>query len=492
MLAWLAVVAAVWSVDGVGLDGPAAGTDEDRPVASRPYLHTVVELGAALAGGTVWYLRHGTQGENWGHGFELRTWRRKFFGDDITFDTDHYNTNAIGHPIDGAIYYQIARGNGLGPGASFIASTLASTFWEYFVEIPEHPSLNDMILTPIGGAVIGEATYQLGRYLAVSGSGAARCTGAFLFAPIAALNDRPFCRARGGIIPTAQLELSAGLNRAVFNGGFVRDEFALSFGSDVVSHRGYQRGEGSTFVGPGQWSGFYVDTRIGGNHLDGLWLSARTVWAGRYDRHYHSMAGETDLPETAGPTEGWGWLLGLGSSFDYRLRDLPRVHDRLASVGLGGPSFELSARDGVSMRFNLNVQYAFAIIGSLAYRAAYLSVTDDDIKSPLRDNGYYYAHGVVWAATLSVDLGPIGFSGDARGGWFWSIDAGDPAQSLIQRDVLLRDIRFYATAAMWTRPLVGAFRFGLGYQRVWRTSAMLDTTVNATEADILGNVAVGF
>ena len=95
-------------------------------------------------------------------------------GEDVTFDGDHFNTNALGHPMGGTAYYQIARGNGLGPGASFISSLLASTFWEYFVEIPEHPSLNDMILTPTAGAVIGEATYRLGRYFATSGPGGRR------------------------------------------------------------------------------------------------------------------------------------------------------------------------------------------------------------------------------------------------------------------------------------------------------------------------------
>jgi hypothetical protein len=464
--------------------------DDSRPVVSRPYLYTTLELGAVLLGGTIWYLRHGTDG-SWGHGFELHTWKRKILGEDVDFDTDHYNTNAIGHPMDGTVFYHIARGNGFGPGASFITSAFASTFWEYFVELPEHPSLNDMILTPVGGAVIGEATYQLGRYLAVSGTGFARCTGAFLFAPVAALNDRPICRARRGIIPTAQLELAVGLNRAVFDDGFVRDEFALSFGSDIVSQRAYQRaGNGAIAIRAGQWASIYGDLRIGQNRLDGAWLVARAVWAGRYDRHYH--LNETDPPDMAGPAHGWGWLLGLGSSFDYRLRDLPRVHDRIASVGVGGPAFEFSARNGALLRARFNLEYAFAIVGSMAYRTGYPTVSGEEIKSPLRDNGYYYAHGVVSATTVSVDLGPVGLMADGRGGWYWSIDAGDPAQSEIRRNVLLHDTRYYATVSMWTRPLVAAFRFGLAYQHVWRTSSMAETTVKATESDILGAATVLF
>ena len=173
MLASLALVAALWTGD-VPITPIGAPEEEDnRPVVSHPYLYTTVEIALVLAGGTVWYLRNGTD-ERWSRAVEWRSWKRKLLAHDVTFDTDHFNTNSVGHPLGGTAYYQIARGNGLGPGAAFLSSVLASTFWEYFVEIPEHPSLNDLILTPIGGAVIGEASYQLGRYFARSGTGVAR------------------------------------------------------------------------------------------------------------------------------------------------------------------------------------------------------------------------------------------------------------------------------------------------------------------------------
>ena len=511
MLAWLGVVTALLSVD-VGADTNAAwpepppalpgadisplpsglSTDEFRPIVRHPYLYTALETTLALTAGTIWYLRHGTD-ESWRAAFEFRTWKRKLIGEDVDFDGDHFNTNAAGHPIGGAGYYQIARGNGLGPGAAFITSALASTFWEYFVELPEHPSINDLIMTPVGGAVIGEATYRLGRYLAVSGSGSVRCAAAFVFAPVAMINDRLHCRRRDEVLPSARLELSLGFNRVAFDSGMTRNEVALGFGSDIVTKRVYQRaGEGGVAVGPGQWAGFNADLLLGENNLEGAWFNARTVWAGRYQRHYRSMTDETDLPEVGGPPQGWGWLLGMGSSFDYRLRDLPTVHDRIASVGLLGPAFELSARNGAIMRATFNLQYAFALVGSMAYRADPMSLADNVIKTELRNFGYYYAQGVVSAATLMFDLGPIGFSGDARGGWYWSINAGDPSQSTIQRDILLHDTRFYLTTSMWTRPLVGAARFGLSYQQIWRHSNMLGATIAENESDLLATTALIF
>jgi len=498
MLAWLALVAALWSGNGDAPVAPiaapiAAPNPVSQPTVSHPYLFTAIEIALVLAGGTIWYFRNGAD-ERWSRGAEWRAWKRKMTAEDIVFDGDHYNTNAVGHPLGGTAYYQIARGNGLGPGPAFIASVLGSTFWEYFVEIPEHPSLNDLILTPAGGAVIGETTYQLGRYLARSGTSLGHCAGAFVFSPVASINDRPICRVHpGALLPWAKLGLSIGVNRAVFDGTFVREELAVAMGSEIVTQRAYQRpGSGSVPVAPGQWSSLFADGRFGGNHLDGFWFHAQTVWGGRYDRSYHVGGDETDVPLAAARSRGWGTMLGLGSSFDYRLRDLPRVHDRITSIGLGGPTFEFSARRSVLVRLSLSTQYAFAIVGSMAYRTQYPLVLGQTIKTPLRDSGYYYAHGLVYAATLNVDLGPIGFTGDARGGWYWSIDAADPNQSTIRSDLLLRDSRLYLTGAMWTRPVFGPLRFGGAVEYVRRASYMSDAGFIGTELNMLATTAFGF
>jgi hypothetical protein len=143
------------------------------------------------------------------------------------------------------------------------------------------------------------------------------------------------------------------------------------------------------------------------------------------------------------------------------------------------------------LRAFLSMEYAFALVDSMAYRAYVLSLVDDVIKTSLRDSGYYYGHGVVSAATLTADFGPIGFVADGRGAWYWSINGADPAQSAIQRDVLLHDARIYLSAALWTRPL-GVLRFGIGVEHVRRTSNMLDTAVVGTESDVMATTAIGF
>lgn len=77
-------------------------------------------------------------------------------------DKDDFRTNFIEHPISGAVYYSIARHSGFSALESFGFSVFSSTFlWEYGLEaIFERPSINDLIVTPLLGSLIGELFYQ--------------------------------------------------------------------------------------------------------------------------------------------------------------------------------------------------------------------------------------------------------------------------------------------------------------------------------------------
>lgn len=78
-----------------------------------------------------------------------------------TFDEDGWAVNYIGHPYAGATYYIRARERGFGPWFSFGYSALASAVYEFGVEaLFEQPSIQDLIVTPIGGALIGAFVFE--------------------------------------------------------------------------------------------------------------------------------------------------------------------------------------------------------------------------------------------------------------------------------------------------------------------------------------------
>jgi hypothetical protein len=74
------------------------------------------------------------------------------------WDTDSFGINYIGHPYFGSAYYARARERGFGEFDSFVYAALASAMYEFGTEaLFERPSYQDLIVTPIGGALVGLA-----------------------------------------------------------------------------------------------------------------------------------------------------------------------------------------------------------------------------------------------------------------------------------------------------------------------------------------------
>ncbi len=79
------------------------------------------------------------------------------------WDRDNPFINYVTHPYAGAFYYMSARGSGYNQWQSFTYTALMSTFfWEYGLEaFAEVPSYQDLMLTPLVGAVLGEHFYAI-------------------------------------------------------------------------------------------------------------------------------------------------------------------------------------------------------------------------------------------------------------------------------------------------------------------------------------------
>lgn len=78
----------------------------------------------------------------------------------FAFDDDRFGTNFVGHPHTGSFYFDVARANGYNYWQSIPFAIEGSLIWEYFGE-NTRPSLNDLINTPISGALIGEVFHRL-------------------------------------------------------------------------------------------------------------------------------------------------------------------------------------------------------------------------------------------------------------------------------------------------------------------------------------------
>jgi hypothetical protein len=78
-----------------------------------------------------------------------------------TWDNDPLWVNYLGHPYFGACYYIRARERGFGEFSSFWWSAAFSAMYEYGIEaFFEPPSYQDLIVTPVGGMLVGKFIFE--------------------------------------------------------------------------------------------------------------------------------------------------------------------------------------------------------------------------------------------------------------------------------------------------------------------------------------------
>ena len=87
------------------------------------------------------------------------------------WEDDHWGYNYVLHPLWGANSYGIARHAGFSPMQSFAYSVFVSTvLWEYGIEATEiRPSIQDLIITPVVGSLLGEFFYQKSMEIEANG-----------------------------------------------------------------------------------------------------------------------------------------------------------------------------------------------------------------------------------------------------------------------------------------------------------------------------------
>ena len=101
---------------------------------------------------------------NWAEHNEtpFAVWEKHLYGPPH-IDHDSWKWNYVAHPIAGASYYRICREREKSIGQCYLYSFLVSAIlWEYGWEATrEQPSIQDLIITPTAGALLGEIATQL-------------------------------------------------------------------------------------------------------------------------------------------------------------------------------------------------------------------------------------------------------------------------------------------------------------------------------------------
>jgi len=384
-------------------------------------LRAVLEIGAVLTLGFTWYATTAPTVHRWDVGYQWSTFRSKVTFEDFGPDANSFGTNFIGHPLGGTGYYLAARSNHLSILESFGMSLAGSFFWELLGEVSEVISMNDMIVTPLAGLSIGEATTQLSAALdRCEPSTGNRVVGAVL-GPFKTMNDafdslEPARAARG--CPSAdwhrfRSEVATTLaredpTRATMGKWWPEGRFELS--SQVARLPGYETsGHDLLWFDDGNVSTIELIGSLGARGLTDLGFSTEVVLAGAYYRARR-------LDPAALP---WGsnGLVGVTSGFQYRLhqyrRGEGRAIDRLASVQPLGVRFEQRGALGerrLNTVLKLGPDFGAVTPDAIdAYRGARRALP---VVESAR--GYYFGVGGHLGASLELENGPLSLRGDLR------------------------------------------------------------------------------
>ena len=152
-------------------------------------------VGVSLATMGILYLMPSTNWDDDDHKNPASKWWKNVSRRPV-WDKDDFFLNYVTHPYAGAVYYMGARSAGANAQYSFLYSFALSTFfWEYGIEsFAERPSIQDLIVTPVFGSLLGESFYQAKRALLDNdrelwGSRALGQTAIFLMDPMTEISE---------------------------------------------------------------------------------------------------------------------------------------------------------------------------------------------------------------------------------------------------------------------------------------------------------------
>jgi len=386
---------------------PCAAADADPP-SSPARLRTSLQIGAFLGlDFALLYLSSPPEGDPPGNvrlvdKLTLKAW---------SFDASAFETNFLAHPFAGTFYYTTARSNRSGPLESLGWASLASLTWE-LAEFPENVSFNDLIVTPVAGASLGESLVQLSQWLdRKRGSTARNVLSAVLF-PMKLLNGGPPPLDDG---ENGALGVDLGLISGARIGGGA--EFGVRMATRLVHFRGFgEPGEGARLGFDGNVSGLSLNVRGGRSGLADLRFTANASLVTLYDRRI----GEGG--------DGWDLLVSGGVGYDLRKHAWDGgPMDSWSSVHVPGLGLELRRIDGpLQIRFRADLALTFGGSRSFALDGAPGLVPVDALTSTQRTWGYTLGWGLAAAPSLEIAYGPVSLDFGAAIDTRYSILGPDP------------------------------------------------------------------
>jgi hypothetical protein len=398
------------------------------------------------------------------------------------FDADSLPTNYVGHPVAGLFFYEVARGNRLGVGASMGLTLAAAWVWEV-AEYNELASVHDVVSTTAGGVALGEAFTQLAAWLGQREGAAAQVASSLFQLPLAFHDWRdgapPAPAERWGLADVAAWT-SAGWSWPRPAG----EEAELRFGARARLVRAAEvglPGSGWRTLPGGTVTSLAAELAMGRPGLVELDLGALASLAGLYGRDLDAAGAGGDLLAT----------LSLG--FDYLRRAEPVeggwANDYLALVRIPGVELVAGLRRG-AVKAELGLETALTLGGVQPLPLLGRSSDLPGAPGVLRLNGYYHGLGALLAPRASLALGPVELAVAWRFDRLQAIERNDVSPPPDGGHLALQDERRDLKGSLaWRTPWAGVRLFASAERRD-RWGRAGNATATLSDSTALLGVAV--
>lgn len=423
--------------------------------------------------------------------------------DAVRFDDNLMRTNYLYHSFAGASHYLFTRVNGFGVPESFATAAAFSTLYEFVLEWRELVSLNDLIVTPLGGAAAGELLHQLGNYLNsepphvhtrvrqpaenVLRDGA-QVTIGFPRRLHDNFDDPPYpVRLERDSLGLSsawghEFRVWTGLTMAGNDEGQTRALIALGGKIELAAMPGFLRpGVIERWYGAGNFTRAEVRSAFAGSWYD-VELDIDSHLFGLYSQ---------DIEVDEDGLSGQANELGFGTGLHYLDRRLFGRRDQLGVVHVFRPVERAWFFLGPArLELELDVSPDFASLHSAAYEEYVRRFGMEGTKASLARYGYLHSWGLSAGASAALRLGDAELAARGRFGRYESIDGVDREQDNVTVDSHGIETVLDFGASLTLAP-VGAPVFGrFDYSETLRRS-ILEPDIEVNRSDRRALLAFG-
>ncbi len=414
------------------------------------YLLAGAELSLVLGGGIYWYYSNKSfNAVDWQYDIEKSIRSRLDLFDAWKFDKNGPGINKK-HLNAGTAYYLIGRTNGMSRLGSFLLGFASSSFWEYAVEFREVVSINDQIVTPIGGYVMGEVLYRVGsRFVNHYADRGSRLLES-LFGGGDEVNkwiarNTPKNRAdvrKYGFEPQEFTYIDAGLEKQVLKdtSGNKSESVRWILNSEITDVDLMNVGGRARWL---KWDPVYEKLNISGSTdssiRDEMKLVAETAWGALYDKdlkedEYGRLTGHNIL------------VMPVSGLTNYQTKETKNgnadLTDMIFTVNVIGAKMNIVGRaKGLMFRMEMALKGDFAYVTSAAFKEYR---KDNDVSgsvSTLKNDNYYYATGVSGVFGVSAAYSIFEIGANVNNDSYWNINARQEEAAEITKKYDIRDQR---------------------------------------------------